>query len=530
MHSSRRVKARFVPPWEKYGFRTADEFYGGLMRSSNPLQRLNRDLQRRNDAEEAQGVHPNIDNNPTRALEASVEVDAFLPFGARPCCWNESTERGRYAAWGVCDVASDFNSKPAVHKKSCQISRFPHYKNLGQKGNWTSSGKVGLVLDIDGVVYRSGQIIPGSDVAIRTLSERRIPFVFMTNGGGCPESKKAEELSKVLNVPIDPKQILLAHTPMQHLVNSHHLTSESTILCVGPDPGSVAAMNQYGFKNAISTRTIQREFPELFPMQEWDDTVTRDERANALRQNIQMLAKDAGSPPYPTIDAICILNDTSIDLFNDIQLIIDVATAPHGKIGSRFVSAEQTVPVFMSSDDFLWPAGSVIPRFGQGAVREQISAVYECITGTALQVTQYGKPRRVAYRFAENRLREVSHALFGWESSALETVCMVGDNLETDILGANAMNDGTWLSVHVQTGVGKAPSAQRTSIPGDNEEEWLRKYFADAAPHCAAYCLNDFVLSLGNLSKEEITAGRKKLFLPSCPVTLHETYNLPLFM
>ncbi|HTI51995.1 MAG TPA: HAD family hydrolase, partial [Planctomycetaceae bacterium] len=39
----------------------------------------------------------------------------------------------------------------------------------------------GFLIDMDGVMYRGHQLIPGADRFIRELLERHIPFLFLTN-------------------------------------------------------------------------------------------------------------------------------------------------------------------------------------------------------------------------------------------------------------------------------------------------------------------------------------------------------------
>ncbi len=44
------------------------------------------------------------------------------------------------------------------------------------------------------------------------------PVVFLTNGGGVSEARKAEQLSSWLQVPVSENQVVLSHTPMRDLV------------------------------------------------------------------------------------------------------------------------------------------------------------------------------------------------------------------------------------------------------------------------------------------------------------------------
>lgn len=41
--------------------------------------------------------------------------------------------------------------------------------------------KKGFLIDMDGVIYSNEHLIPGADTFIKTLQERKIPFLFMTN-------------------------------------------------------------------------------------------------------------------------------------------------------------------------------------------------------------------------------------------------------------------------------------------------------------------------------------------------------------
>ena len=45
----------------------------------------------------------------------------------------------------------------------------------------TLAGVRALLLDLDGVIIRAGEAVPGSVQAVRTLEERRIPYRVVTN-------------------------------------------------------------------------------------------------------------------------------------------------------------------------------------------------------------------------------------------------------------------------------------------------------------------------------------------------------------
>ena len=56
----------------------------------------------------------------------------------------------------------------------------------------------GVVFDIDGVLLKGGAVINGAKRAVAKLAEARIPFIFVTNGGGMLESTKAADLTTKL--------------------------------------------------------------------------------------------------------------------------------------------------------------------------------------------------------------------------------------------------------------------------------------------------------------------------------------------
>ena len=72
---------------------------------------------------------------------------------------------------------------------------------------------VSIAFDIDGVILRGRVPIGGSPRALRRMyrdsGELKFPFLFLTNGGGIPESIRASELSELLGVNILPSQKLL---------------------------------------------------------------------------------------------------------------------------------------------------------------------------------------------------------------------------------------------------------------------------------------------------------------------------------
>ena len=55
----------------------------------------------------------------------------------------------------------------------------------------------GLLIDMDGVIYRSNQLIPGADQFIRRLIELDVPFLFLTNNSQRARRDVAMKLSRL---------------------------------------------------------------------------------------------------------------------------------------------------------------------------------------------------------------------------------------------------------------------------------------------------------------------------------------------
>lgn len=511
-------RRRFVPPWERDG-KSADDFFSGLMQSTNPIQTSHKEKARREEVER-RAFEETLSPAELQRVEAiHAHNDAilntrrnFVPYGSQPVVYFERSGMAALGEYATMLQSSDGSGNdksysPAVREmlRADLHQKLPYRYDscIEPRGNelrWPLHGTAGIVLDIDGVVYRSHQLIEGSDTAIRKMKELRIPFLFMTNGGGCSEEEKAKQLSELVGCEIDPSQVLLSHTPMRLLAP---LYEKQNVLIVGT-PRCLDVAKAYGFDRAISILQFQVEHPELVPYKQWD--------------NLKKCTP--GTVAFPEIAAIFQFENPE-DVFSDVQTILDVLLAPRGQVG-RFVSSTQSIPYFISSDDLLWATEAPLPRLGHGAVREMMSAVFESVTGHGMHTTMFGKPRAIAYAFAERRMEEVS-AKLGWDPRNLRSIFMVGDNLETDIVGANARG-GRWTSVHVLSGINTAPSARRTLAEDDTELEWLEAHVSKT-PHYVAPTFDHFFRELLAFPESAVLQNKKTFYGMPNPVDLQETYN-----
>eukprot|EP01135_Chromosphaera_perkinsii_P006852 Nk52_evm7s621 gene=Nk52_evmTU7s621 len=286
----------------------------------------------------------------------------------------------------------------------------------------------GFVFDIDGVLIRGSLILPEAKEAFRRLvypdGTPKVPFVFVTNGGGTTEQKKASQLSKWLEVPVHPRQVVLSHSPMAMM--TEYFNKHCLLLGQG-DLKTIAG--NYGFTNTVTFE----EFCESYPLLDVTAHGQREFRKNAKTKGMEK------------IEAIFTLSDP-VQWEGCLQVAIDLLRS-NGVPGMPY-EKEQVVPYFSSNADFLWMAEHNEPRFGQGAFTMCLNTLFEGMTGSPLNYTQFGKPYPITYEYSEALLQNEASRL-GFKG--LTTVYGIGDNPKSDIRGANGQDN--MKSVLVRTGV-----------------------------------------------------------------------------
>ncbi|KAJ8104607.1 hypothetical protein ONZ43_g7769 [Nemania bipapillata] len=90
-----------------------------------------------------------------------------------------------------------------------------------------------FAFDIDGVLVHGDLLIPEGKRALEILNGdnelgMKIPHIFLTNGSGKPEQARCDQLSKILQNPVNTEQFIQSHTPMSALASYY-----GTVLVVG---------------------------------------------------------------------------------------------------------------------------------------------------------------------------------------------------------------------------------------------------------------------------------------------------------
>ncbi|KAJ3362174.1 hypothetical protein GGF31_001797 [Allomyces arbusculus] len=336
-----------------------------------------------------------------------------------------------------------------------------------------------LVFDIDGVLIQGGKVLPEARRALAVVNgdnsrNQYIPHLYLTNGGGVTEEAKAAELEAKFGVPVRADQTVLSHTPMQDLAKQFH---DKWVLAVGAEGmNGKRVLERYGFTKIVTPAEIHAWNPTIYPF-------GPTKQAGAVPTDI---------PDVANIDfaAILVLHD-SRDWGTDLQIMVDVLRSPRGclgdvpgaqslveqaKHGRRVMGSDaldqintQHVPIYFSNPDFLWANAFPMPRFGQGALKTSLKAIWRELVGQDLVYQSYGKPEYLTYAYAFRRLhqeilrhQELPTSLTNNDNEHFE-VYAVGDNPHADILGANRHG---WHSLLVRTGVYQAgtPAVTPTAI------------------------------------------------------------------
>jgi len=323
-----------------------------------------------------------------------------------------------------------------------------------------------FVFDIDGVLIRGPRPLDGAKRALAMLNGAnpmgiKIPYLLLTNGGGVGEEIRRKRLAAQLGFELSPNQYIQSHTVLKSVVNKY---ADSPVLVLGGKLGDVRSVAEsYGFKRAYTTLDVHAWNPAVWPFHELSPAERESTRAVDFSQT--------------PISAILVFHDPR-NWALDIQVICDVIQGGGiigGKAGTDVRDAADWKPVELvfCNPDLIWRSDFERPRLGQGAFRDAFQAVFKSLTGAQYPFTQFGKPSRATYKFAEQMLREHLQDLYG-SMKDLPQIYMVGDNPESDIAGANAAG---WHSILVHTGVydpRKGPPTHQPSHEAEDVEEAVR--------------------------------------------------------
>ncbi|CAJ2502791.1 Uu.00g101850.m01.CDS01 [Anthostomella pinea] len=321
---------------------------------------------------------------------------------------------------------------------------------------------IAFAFDIDGVLMKGVKPIPGARETIQKLQDLKIPFIFLTNGGGLTEEAHVAKLGQRLDLTFDKRLFVQSHTPYHDRVAEY---ADKTVLVLGGHGQQIRDLaHAYGFNKVVTPSDFFQEFEHIHPFPEMT-------RAYHLEHGRRHKA-----PLRDTKIAAIFVWSSPRDWMLDMQLVIDLLLSRGGYMGTRSSkNGDASLPnygfqqddqpkLFFCNPDFEWATQHEQPRFAQGAFREALCGLWAHATRNKakMQYSVVGKPTEATYIYAEGTLRDYHSATHGTGSDndnperRIGRVYMIGDNPESDIVGANSYESRCgfeWRSVLVETGV-----------------------------------------------------------------------------
>jgi len=304
-------------------------------------------------------------------------------------------------------------------KKIILTSTFSFCRNFSSQG---SEPSFGLLFDIDGVIVRGKKVIPKVPETFKKLidsaGEFRIPTVFLTNAGNGLTSDKAKQLSEWLNIKVTEENVVMAHSPLKVFHHFH----DKNVLVSGQGPIEEIS-RKIGFKKIVTIEDIRKAFPLL-------DAVDHKRRVS------QPASNDA---EFARIEAVVLFGEP-VRWETVLQLLLDVLMTGGDPNHLPHHHPYPHIPVLACNMDLQWMAEANMPRFGHGAFLLCLEDLYKKITGKDLiYEALVGKPSEVTYRYAQKIIMNQANKLKIGDK--ITRLYAIGDNINTDIFGANLYNE-----------------------------------------------------------------------------------------
>src|SRR3954465_598545 len=102
---------------------------------------------------------------------------------------------------------------------------------------------LGYLIDMDGVIYRGGQLIPGADRFVNGLREANIPFLFLTNNS---QRTRRDVATRLRRLGIDVNEHHIFTCAMATARFLAHQKPHGTAFVIG-EGGLLTALHQNGY-------------------------------------------------------------------------------------------------------------------------------------------------------------------------------------------------------------------------------------------------------------------------------------------
>jgi HAD superfamily hydrolase (TIGR01450 family) len=282
-----------------------------------------------------------------------------------------------------------------------------------------------------GFVFGVDEKFTDARSSINLLQESKIPFVFLTNGGGATEIDGVIQLEKKLHVEdLDEEQFIQPSTPYRALVPQY---KDKNILVIGGRAREVA--KAYGFKNVLTGADIH----SVHHGTAFSEITCSSYQGYGSDSNGYILNSD-GKLQISAILIFSDLDSQSRDL--DLQLITDLLLSSKGIIG--------TVSEWNRQDFF--------PNRGCG--QDDQPSIYFSNSNSAFKIAleefwarktenarfpQVGKPFRSMFELANQSLQAQNQKINGPDAKEVKKIYMVNSSFSTEMM--KGAHDLSWTTI-----------------------------------------------------------------------------------
>lgn len=254
-----------------------------------------------------------------------------------------------------------------------------------------------LVLDVDGVLIRGREALPGAADFLAGLRGRQVPFMLLTNDGSRSHQQRSEHLAR--------RQLQIA-------------------------PDEIVTCSD-GLCELVAERLLDGQL--FFIMGELGNPCYAEAAGLLATRRLEDLPACAG----------VIVGETHYDWESTINAVLNYFVAHPGGL------------LIVPNPDAYYPTDGGLIHIGAGGVARFLQQVLE-IQGTAVSPIYLGKPFQPIFAHAHALLeRRAGHPI------PRERVLMLGDSLTSDIQGAGAFGYRTGLMLTGQTHLEMLPRAPR---------------------------------------------------------------------
>ena len=245
----------------------------------------------------------------------------------------------------------------------------------------SSHRRAAIAFDIDGVFKYGREWAEAGLSSLRKASEAKIPYVFVTNGGGglTEEVYGAHLKEKVLaagggssgdiELP-SAERMILSYTPWEsQLVPG--LVDKRVLLVGDPAEKVKEVAATYGLKHAVHYSDYAKAHPSINPFRvarEAGTSHTAVANTTVVKTAAKPAAKDDAEEPFAAILVMC----DPYEWYEALQISIDVLCSPT-PLSLEFDPTAAPMPIHFSNPDFLSKFEHPFPRFAQ--VRACVRAV-----------------------------------------------------------------------------------------------------------------------------------------------------------